>query len=84
MISLKIFQRLKNSLNDFEKREIKSKVEELLWASLMTRPDLSFEINNISSSIKNATVKTIKDVNNVISRAKSRKDVLKFIPLGDI
>ena len=84
MISLKIFQRLKNSLNDFEKREIKSKVGELLWVSLMMRPDLSFEVNNISSGITNATVKTIKDVNNVISRAKSRKDVLKFIPLGDI
>ena len=38
-------------LDDKEKRDLKSKVGELLWVSLMTRPDLSFQVNFLSSQI---------------------------------
>ena len=48
----------------------------------MTRPDVSFDVNNISSEIKNATVKTVKEMNKIISKVKARKDVLRFQPLG--
>ena len=71
-------------LNPPEKKLLKSKVGELLWVALMTRPDISFDVNRISSMIKTATVKTAKDLNNTIKKAKSRSDVLKFTYLGPV
>ena len=37
--------------NESEKKEIRRVVGELLWVSLMTRPDLSFEVNSLSTNI---------------------------------
>ena len=71
-------------LTENEKKELKSKVGELLWVSLMTRPDLSFDVNYLSSQIQCSTVKTVKETNRIIKRAKSRNDVLRFVPLGPI
>ena len=69
-------------LEEDEKKELKSKVGELLWVALMTRPDISFDVNSISSKVKTATVKTGKEMNKIIEKCKSRKDVLRFVPLG--
>ena len=38
-------------VNESEKKEIRRVVGELLWVSMMTRPDLSFDVNQLSSKI---------------------------------
>ena len=48
----------------------------------MTRPDLSFDVNYISSEVSEATVKTAKNMNK--KKAKSRKDILRLIKIGSI
>ena len=50
----------------------------------MTRPDLSFDVNFISSQIKTASSKTVKDLNKIIAKAKANTSVLTFKPLGSI
>ena len=67
-----------------EKTESRGKVGALLWISLVTRPDISFDVNALSSEVSKGTVKTIKEINRVISNAKIRKNKLKFVKLGDL
>ena len=71
-------------LTDIEKKAVRAKVGELLWISLMTRPDLSYDINAISSEASKATVQTAKELNKIVRKAKDTKSVLRFGRLGDI
>ena len=48
-------------VSEKERKSIRKVVGELLWVSLMTRPDLSFEVNKLSGNILNATIRDIKD-----------------------
>jgi hypothetical protein len=57
---------------------IRKVVGELLWVSLMTRPDLSFEVNRLSSNISNASIKELKDAKRLVERAKSEPIRLNF------
>ena len=52
--------------------------------SLMTRPDLSFDVNILSSEVAEGTIATMKAVNKVVRKAKSSKNILKFSKLGDL
>ena len=84
---------MKIPLNEESNRNLKSdelkllrgKIGEVLWISLITRPDLSFEVNRLAGEVPRATLKTISDMNKLIARAKSRKESsVKFSNLGDI
>ena len=50
-------------LTSLEIKELRGKIGEVLWISLMTRPYLAFDINQIASEVPKATVRTIKDMN---------------------
>ena len=71
-------------LSEKEKKEVRGKVGELLWISLMTRPDLSFDLNVTSSELGNSTVLTAKNVNKLVTKAKTIRNTLRFVHLGDI
>ena len=68
---------------NFEKREIRRVIGELLWVSLMTRPDLSFEVNLLSTKISNATIRDLKDARRLVDKAKLEPMVLNFTKLGN-
>ena len=70
-------------LTTLEIKELRGKIGEVLWISLMTRPDLGFEINQIASEVPNATVRTVKDMNKIIRKAKGRNQFLRFTKLGN-
>ena len=63
-------------LSEKEKKEVRGKVGELLWISLMTRPDLSFDLNVASSELGNSTVLTAKNVNKLVTKAKTVRNTL--------
>ena len=67
-----------------ERKIIRKVVGELLWVSLMTRPDLSFEVNRLSGNILQATVKDLKDAKLLIKKAKAELVELNFTKVGDI
>jgi hypothetical protein len=46
-------------VSEFERREIRRVVGALLWVSLMTRPDISYEVNKLSSELSTATLKEL-------------------------
>ena len=68
--------------NEAERKIIRSVVGELLWVSLMTRPDLSFDVNKLSSNIANATIKEVKDAARLVEKAKQDPITLNFTHLG--
>ena len=68
--------------NEAEIKIIRSAVGELLWVSLMTRPDLSFDVNKLSSNIANATIKEVKDAARLAEKAKQDPITLNFTHLG--
>ena len=69
-------------LTEKEKRLVRGKIGELLWISLISRPDLSFEVNHVSSQIADGSVSLVKTINNIIRNAQSVKNVPKFSRLG--
>ena len=75
---------LDRALSTSELKVLRGKVGEVLWISLITRPDLSFEVNRIAGEVSRATVRTKKDMNKLIQKAKSRVETLTFSKLGDI
>ena len=48
------------------------KIRELLWIGLLTHPDLSFDINLISSNMTNGIVSSMKFINSDIKKAKGK------------
>ena len=71
-------------LSKQEISSVRRKIGELLWISLMTRPDISFDVNVLSSEVANGTISTIKAANRVIKKAKFSQSVLRFVRLGDL
>ena len=49
----------KGELTQAEKKIVRGKLGELLWISLLTRPDLSFEVNLLSSEVNYGNTETI-------------------------
>ena len=72
------------NLSDKEKKDARGKIGALLWISLMTRPDLSFDVNLLSTEVSKGTVRTVKEINRVVKKAKSKRVTLRFTRLGDI
>ena len=74
----------KNSIkvNETERKLIRKVVGEILWVSLMTRPDLAFEVNRLSSNIVIATIKDLKDAKLLVEKAKMEPITLNFTKLG--
>ena len=67
----------------FYHETIRKVVGELLWISLMTRPDLSFEVNRLSGNIMQATIKDLKEAKLLIKKAKAELVELNFTKIGD-
>ena len=69
-------------VTETERKVIRKVVGELLWVSLMTRPDLSFDVNKLSANITNATIKDLKDAKRLVEKAKFEPLSLNFTKLG--
>ena len=51
----------------------------------MTRPDLSYTVNVLSSQVSSATVSTVKDMNRLVTKAKKyNNNILRFTKIGNI
>ena len=73
-----------SQVKESERKTIRRVVGELLWVSLMTRPDLSFDVNHLSSNISTATIKDLKDAKRLVDKAKTQPVTLTFTRLGPV
>ena len=72
------------SLTEKEKRILRGKVGELLWLSLISRPDLSFDVNAVSSKIVMGNTSLVNVINTLVKRARASDSMLRFTRLGEL
>ena len=70
-------------LSENEKQLLRSKIGQILWIAKQSRPDVLFDVCVLASSVKDAKVKDILQVNKLVSRIKSNPVSLKFPNLGE-
>ena len=73
-----------DSLTEEQKKRLRSLIGQLAWISSQTRPDVAFDVCQLSVNFKNATVKDLMKVNKCIKKLKSENVFLKFPDLGDL
>ena len=72
-------------LTEKEKKQVRAMIGEIFWMSLMTRPDLSYDVNVLSSQVSMATVSTVMELNRLVTKVKKYKNnTLKFNKLGKL
>ena len=62
----------------------RSAIGKLNWVATQTRPDLSFDVSELTSHLKNNRVASIRMVNKTIKKAKKEKSSLFFPHLGPV
>ena len=65
-------------LTSEETTTLQEAIGQLNWLSCVTRPDISFDVSVLSSSIKEATVSDMVYANKVIRKVKNEKSSIKF------
>ena len=73
-------------IKEVEKSELRSVIGQLNWLSIQTRPDLAFDVCDLSTSLAEGTVSLLGRANRVIKKAKSYNVSLHFpkMDLGDL
>ena len=66
---------------DKEQSSIRSTVGQLNWLANMSRPDISFEVSNISARIAKVAVQDIRQTNKIIKFLKSNRSFITFSSL---
>ena len=67
-----------------EKRRLRGAVGQLNWIAFQTRPDMAFDACNAAVSLKNATIRDIKNANKSIRKAKAKEVNIKFNNIGNL
>ena len=77
-------RRNEEQLNSKEKRRLRGAVGQLNWIAFQTRPDMAFDACNAAVSLKNATIRDIKNANKSIRKAKAKEVNIKFNNIGNL
>ena len=68
----------KNPVIMGEDKQLRSVVGRLSWIARQARPDILYRVSPLQSSIKGATISTLKEANNVLELAINRMDLLRY------
>ena len=71
-------------LTNEESRELKSLAGQLMWISSHTRPDLAYDVCDLSTSVKGATQSDASKANKAVRRLKSDCVQLVYGDIGDM
>lgn len=59
-----------SSLSEKEKAQLRSKIGQILWVARQSRPDVMFDVSNLATGLKNATVLTSREANRIVCKLK--------------
>ena len=65
-------------MNEFEQSQFRAICGQLNWAASQSRPDLSFEVCRLSTSLNKATIDDLLHANKPVRKCKQRSVCLKF------
>ena len=69
-------------VTDKERKLLRAAVGQLNWLAGISRPDLSFDVCQLSTRISQATIRDLIDANKVIRRAKQDQYYVTFSPFN--
>jgi hypothetical protein len=72
-----------SNLEKGESDEFRSLLGQLNWLATQTRPDIAFDVCELSSSLSGATIEEVLRANKVLKRIKQRPVMLKFCGLEE-
>lgn len=75
---------LKDTISTTEITEIRQVIGQLNWLATQTRPDLSYDVSELSSILKQQNVECIKQANRVVKKAKKEKSQIDIPDLGNL
>eukprot|EP00112_Aurelia_sp_Birch-Aquarium-sp1_P024403 Seg770.3 transcript_id=Seg770.3/GoldUCD/mRNA.D3Y31 product="Retrovirus-related Pol polyprotein from transposon RE1" protein_id=Seg770.3/GoldUCD/D3Y31 len=75
--------RIHDDLNESEKTTLRETTGQLNWISGQSRPDISYDVLDLSISIKNAKVSHLNQANKIIKKVKGELPKIRFPSLGD-
>ena len=81
MITLLATSDANTLLTDKESTALCSAIGQLNWLAGMSRPEINFEICNVASKVKEATICDAIQINKVITRVQSEETQVTFPPL---
>ena len=64
-------------------KEFRAASGKITWLAEQTRPDLAFDVIDMSSHNKDATVKDVRTMNKIMRKAKEYKSVVRFTRVGN-
>ena len=73
-----------DELTEQERKEMRSKIGKLNWATTQTRPDIAFEVSRLASRVNKAKVYDLIEVNKLVKKVKSEEVVVKFPKLNNL
>ena len=71
-------------LTEHEHRNLRIVVGQLNWVASQTRPDIAFEVCQLSTKLNGAIVEDLKRANKCINRLKSENVKMRFENVGDL
>ena len=74
----------KSPITQTEKDEYRKSIGQLNWISTQTRPDIAYDVCDLSVAMKTATVENLVQLNKVITRVKTEPYKLMFPKLNSL
>ena len=74
----------KRPLEYFEIRQLKGLVGQLQWVAKLSRPDIAFDVCELSTRVKEATTADLKRANKIVLKIQSEPSTVQIPFIGDI
>ena len=75
---------MKDRISATEVTKTRQLIGQLNWVATKTKPDLSYDISELSSMLKQENVECLKQANRVVKKAKKEKSQIDIPDLGNL
>ena len=74
----------REAISTTEVTETRQLIGQLNWLATQTRPDLTYDVSELSSMLKRENVECLKQANRMVKKAKKKKSHIDIPDLGNL